>query len=109
MMRMYVLDGNPADVQNVMQENRIRVERGMITLTPLSDAGLVSKKEYDAKCEECDALAAHVSELEKEFEDLKTGMASDKKDAPSADSKEAHVSDKKEAAVADPKKTRKGK
>ena len=97
----YILAGNPADVQNVLQENRIRVERGMITLTPLTDE--VIKEEYDA-------LNAHAKELEKELEDPKSSeKPADEKDAPALDSKEAPVSDEKAPKVADSKKTKKGK
>ena len=101
----YILAGNPADVQNVLQENRIRVERGMITLTPLTDT--VTKEDYEA-------LAAHAKDLEEELESLKAAdtkdaPVADEKAAPAADTKEAPVPDEKEEAVADSKKTKKGK
>lgn len=34
-MQKYILDGDPKEVAKVIQENRIRVERGVITITPV--------------------------------------------------------------------------
>lgn len=32
----YIIDGDPKEVAKVIQENRIRVDRGVIKFTPLS-------------------------------------------------------------------------
>ena len=43
----YILRGNDKDVTNVLKEQRIRINRGMIQLIPISECGLV--KEEDAR------------------------------------------------------------
>lgn len=35
---IYILSGNPNDVRKVIQENRIRIRRGVIKFTPLEGA-----------------------------------------------------------------------
>ncbi len=37
----YILRGNDKDVTNVLKEQRIRINRGMIQLIPISECGLV--------------------------------------------------------------------
>ena len=62
-MTQYILEGEPKEVAKVIQENRIRVERGVITFTPVqpgrmpdskttaTDSGTDSKEvnSYDSK------------------------------------------------------------
>lgn len=49
----YILSGEPAEVEKVIKENRIRVERGVITFTPSPESdSLADSKEvndYDSK------------------------------------------------------------
>ena len=109
---MYILDGKPADVKNVVQEQRIRIQRGLVTLTPVEDAGLVSREEFDEKC-------AEIEDLRKEVEFYKNQvptMRADSKAEPAADEKAAHADYTKESPVpdekkeeVDSKKTKKGK
>lgn len=34
-MKAYILKGDPAEVEKVIRENRIRISRGVITITPV--------------------------------------------------------------------------
>ena len=44
----YILDGNTSDVAKVIQENKIRVARGVISFTPIAD----SEKETESDTED---------------------------------------------------------
>ena len=41
----YILRGNDKDVTNVLKEQRIRINRGMIQLIPISECGLVTEED----------------------------------------------------------------
>ena len=41
----YILIGNDKDVTNVLKEQRIRINRGMIQLIPISECGLVTEED----------------------------------------------------------------
>ena len=62
----YILEGNEKDVFNVMKEQRIRVNRGVISITPITECGLITeedaKKDMDEKLSE---LMASIAENEK--------------------------------------------
>lgn len=57
----YILSGNEKDVANVIQEQRIRVGRGVISITPISECGLI--REEDARKTLDDQLAARAAKI----------------------------------------------
>ena len=132
----YILIGNDKDVTNVLKEQRIRINRGMIQLIPISECGLVTEEDarktlecmLAEKNEEIGRLTASIAEKDKtivelteERETMKARIAeqvpSDEKNLPVADSKdlqeedakEVTVTDDKAVSVEDEKKTGKGK
>ena len=132
----YILRGNDKDVTNVLKEQRIRINRGMIQLIPISECGLVTEEDarktlecmLAEKNEEIGRLTAEkdktIVELTEERETMKARIAelevqvpSDEKNLPVADSKdlqeedakEVTVTDDKAVSVEDEKKTGKGK
>lgn len=61
----YILKGDPKEVAKVLQENRIRVERGVIEFTPVqpdsaldADSSATLREVLDAKTKECTEMAA---------------------------------------------------
>lgn len=135
----YILRGNDKDVSNVLKEQRIRINRGMIQLIPISECGLVTEEdarktlecmltEKDAKIgeltesimekdkaiveltDERDTMKARIAELEALVpSDNKNLPAADSKELPAGDAKEVTVVDDKTVSVEDEKKTGKGK
>lgn len=135
----YILRGNDKDVTNVLKEQRIRINRGMIQLIPISECGLVTEEdarktlecmltEKDAKIgeltesimekdkaiveltDERDTMKARIAELEALVpSDNKNLPAADSKELPAGDAKEVTVVDDKTVSVEDEKKTGKSK
>lgn len=135
----YILRGNDKDVANVLKEQRIRIGRGVVSFTPISECGLVTEEDarktlecmLTEKNEEIGRLTASIAEKDKtivelteERETMKARIAelevqvpSDEKNLPVADSKdlqeedakEVTVTDDKAVSVEDEKKTGKGK
>lgn len=120
----YILKGNPQDVEKVIRENRIRVQRGVISFTPLdcdvhtdnSDviANLQERCEdlqlsLDKECEEHSAACKRANDLESTITRLKeAGVDIDlilDEQPEATDSKEdvAEVTDTKEEPQADSK------
>ena len=59
----YILDGNEKDVTNVIKEQRIRIGRGLISFTPISECGLITEEDArKAMDEKLAELAASVEE-----------------------------------------------
>lgn len=117
----YILRGNEKDVANVIKEQRIRVGRGVISITPISECGLVREEDArktledrlaakDAKISElttslaekdriistltmeCDGMKARIAELETPAIDDNTNLpAYDLKELPAGDSKELDI------------------
>lgn len=82
-MTEYILSGDPGEVEKVIRENRIRIERGLITVTPRP-----------------------VTEAEPAEADTKGVADTDTKEVEAVDAKEAEAGDTKEVAVdSDRKKT----
>lgn len=73
----YILSGEPKEVAKVLQENRIRVDRGVITFTPCQPDTVTDSKAVPA----ADAKEAAVA-------DSKTANDDDAKDVPADDAKE---------------------
>ena len=133
----YILRGNDKDVANVLKEQRIRIGRGVVSFTPISECGLVTEEdarktlecmlaEKDAKIgeltesitdkaiveltDERDTMKARIAELEALVpSDNKNLPAADSKELPAGDIKEVTVVDDKTVSVEDEKKTGKGK
>ena len=121
----YILRGNDKDVTNVLKEQRIRINRGMIQLIPISECGLVTEEDArkTVECmlaekdktiveltEERETMKARIAELEVQVpSDEKNLPVADSKDLQEEDSKEGTVTDAKAVSVEDEKKTGKGK
>lgn len=105
----YILRGNEKDVANVLKEQRIRIGRGVVSFTPLSECGLVTEEDalrtleekLADKNNEISELTASVTEKDKVITELtnecnamKTRIAelesciADTKELPANDSKE---------------------
>ena len=112
-MPMYLLNGEEKALKSVIKEQRIRIGRGLITITPVSEAGLVSeedvKKTFESQQKVIDELSAKNESLVKENEELKAKIAElevdDNKDVEDADSKEVEQTDTKEVSAEDEKAT----
>lgn len=135
----YILRGNDKDVSNVLKEQRIRIGRGVVSFTPISECGLITEEdarktlecmltEKDAKIgeltesimekdkaiveltDERDTMKARIAELEVQVpSDEKNLPVADSKDLQEEDAKEVTVTDDKAVSVEDEKKTGKGK
>lgn len=57
----YILEGNDKELERVIRENRIRVNRGLISITPISECGLIT--EEDARKALEDQLATKDTEI----------------------------------------------
>ncbi len=79
----YILSGEPKEVAKVLQESRIRVDRGVITFTPCQPGTVTDSKAVPA----ADAKEAAVA-------DSKTANDDDAKDVPADDAKETAPADK---------------
>ena len=88
----YILEGNPKEVAKVIQENRIRVERGQISFVLVPDEE-VNPEAADTK----DAID----------EDTKDVDAVDTKDAIDEDTKDVEAADTKDAPTKTAKRTKK--
>lgn len=112
-MPMYLLNGEDKALKSVIKEQRIRIGRGLITITPVSEAGLVPeedvKKTFESQQNIIDNLSAKNESLVKENEELKAKLAElethvdDNKDVEDADSKEVEQTDTKEVSAEDEK------
>lgn len=112
-MPMYLLNGEEKALKSVIKEQRIRIGRGLITITPVSEAGLVPeedvKKTFESQQKIIDNLSAKNESLVKENEELKAKLAElethvdDNKDVEDADSKEVEQTDTKEVSAEDEK------
>lgn len=110
---MYLLNGEEKALKSVIKEQRIRIGRGLITITPVSEAGLVPeedvKKTFESHQKIIDNLSAKNESLVKENEELKAKLAElethvdDNKDVEDADSKEVEQTDTKEVSAEDEK------
>ena len=129
----YILDGNEKDVANVIREQRIRTGRGLISFTPISECGLITKEdarkamdekltELTASVEENESLKSQISGFELNMKEKDALIASltaerdglqsriseleavaDKKELPTGDSKELPAEDSKTLETSDDK------
>ena len=116
---VYILSGNPVEVERVLREQRVRVARGVIKLTPI-DTTLSSLKAAVNDLEKAkntepapvddDKVVPPVDDKEKtpEVDDKeKTPEVDDKTVEVDGDSKEVKADDSKEVQAVDDKKTAK--
>lgn len=138
-MEKYIVTGQDKELTRVLREQRIRVSRGVITITPISECGLITEEdaqktlecmlaEKDAKIgelaesitekdksiveltDERDTMKARIAELEAKISsDNKNLPAADSKELPAGDTKEVIVEEDKAVSVGDNKKPGKGK
>lgn len=119
---MYLLNGEEKALKSVIKEQRIRIGRGLISITPVSEAGLVSeedaRKTFESQQKVIDDLSAENESCKKEIDELKAKLAeldshvnyskdiedADSKNVEQADSKEVPAEDEKAADVQDEKK-----
>lgn len=129
----YILDGNEKDVTNVIKEQRIRIGRGLIAFTPISECGLITKEdarkamdeklaEFAVSVEENENLKSQISGFELNMKEKDALIASltterdglqariseleavaDNKELPTGDSKELPAEDSKELETSDDK------
>lgn len=112
-MLMYLLNGDEKALESVIKEQRIRIGRGLITITPVSEAGLVTEedveKALESKQKVIDELSAKNESLQKENDEMKARLAEldshvdDAKDVPEEDNKNVEQADTKEIAAEDDK------
>lgn len=122
----YILEGNEKDVSNVIKEQRIRMNRGMISIIPISECGLVTEEdarkamneklaELSASVEENQSLKSQIAGFELNINEKDALIASltaerDKLQAGASeceviakDNKELPVSDSKDLTTEDSK------
>lgn len=118
---MYLLNGEKKALESVIKEQRIRIGRGLISITPVSEAGLVSEedveKALESKQKVIDELSVENESQKKEINELKAKLAEldshvddakdvqeDNKNVEQTDTKEVSAEDDKAAVVQDEKK-----
>lgn len=114
---MYLINGDKKALESVIKEQRIRIGRGLITITPVSEAGLVTEEDVEKALEskqkvidelslqkENDEMKARLAELDSHVDDAKDVPEEDNKNVEQADTKEIAAEDDKEADVQDEKK-----
>lgn len=76
---MYLLNGEKKALESVIKEQRIRIGRGLISITPVSEAGLVSEedveKALESKQKVIDELSVENESQKKEIDELKAKLA----------------------------------
>lgn len=113
----YILDGNEKDVTNVIKEQRIRIGRGLISFTPISECGLITEEdarkamdeklaELAASVEENQSLKLQIADFELNIKEKDARIASltTERDKLQAGATECEVmKDNKELSVSDSK------
>ena len=79
-MRKVILEGDERTVERIINENRVRVGRGLVKFSPAEDAAT------DEKADEPDAQVDDTKKME--AEDTKEVAAKDSKEVPAEDGKE---------------------
>lgn len=113
-MLMYLINGDKKALESVIKEQRIRIGRGLISITPVSEAGLVTEedveKALESKQKVIDGLSVENESYKKEIDELKARLAEldshvdDTKDVPEEDNKKVEQTDTKEVPAEDDKK-----
>ena len=95
----YILEGDPKELEKVIRENRLRINRGAIKISPVDKVEEVKETLKDHDEEKDDPLKDHETMDDKTPEvddvkevdldaDIKTPKTNDTKDVPAADAKE---------------------
>lgn len=126
----YILSGNPKEVEKVIRENRIRIQRGVISITPLDcevhtdNSDVIATlqehnaelnemfvnecKEHSAACDRANELQIKLTRLQEAGVDIDLILdtpteVADVKIEPEPDTKELPAEDSKELAAPDTK------
>lgn len=121
----YILTGNDKDVANVLQEQRIRIGRGVISFIPVSECRLITEEDarktlentLAEKNEEIGKLIASIAEkdniineltserdaMKTRIEELESSLVLDDKNLPKEDAKDLPIEDTKELSEDDSK------
>lgn len=102
----YILEGNPVVLENVIREQRIRIARGQVKVSPASDCSEEREEELKSVTEERDELKSEVERLKSKIAEMEE--ASDTKEL-QEDTKDVSVDDSKDVSLeeSDEKKPRK--
>jgi len=110
---MLLLKGDKKVLECIIKEQRIRIGRGLISITPASEAGFVPEEEvketFERQQEVIDELSAKNESLQKENDEMKARIAelesllNDTKDVEITDSKNNEPDDTKEVPSEDEK------
>ena len=106
---VYILSGNPVEVERVLREQRVRVARGVIKLTPI-DTTLSSLKAAVndlEKAKNTESAPVDDDKVVPPVDDKEVQAVDDKTVEVDGDSKEVKVDDDKEVQAVDDKKTAK--
>lgn len=98
-MKKYILTGKPSEVEKVIRENRIRIGRGDIIITPLQDEEVPENpdkpegKEIDLDIDDKILEVEDLKEIDLDIDD-KTIETDDSKDVPAPDTKDTKTAKK---------------
>lgn len=72
-MNEYIFKGDPKHLENVIREQRIRIQRGVVSITTPSESGYITQEESEQKVQEKEnELNAVISEKDGEIGRLNT-------------------------------------
>lgn len=99
----YILSGNGEDIAKIIKENRIRVNRGLVSFTPMTETVKSDNSEVIANLtNENEALKAENLRLQEELKNL-VNQTTDNKDVEVEDLKEVDLDDNKDVIPDDTK------
>jgi peptidoglycan hydrolase CwlO-like protein len=74
-MNEYIFKGDPKHLENVIREQRIRIQRGVVSITTPSESGYITQEESEQKVQaKEDELNAVISEKDSEIGRLNTSI-----------------------------------
>lgn len=100
----YILSGKDKEVAKVIQENRVRVNRGLVSFTPMTETVHTDNSEVIANLiEENQTLKAENQRLQDELNKTTEQPTTDDKNVDLEDLQEVDLDDNKEVIVNDTK------
>ena len=97
----YILSGSDKEVAKIIKENRVRVNRGLVSFTPMTETVKSDNSEVIANLTaENETLKAEIIKLQ---EELKANQSGDTKDVAPADDKFVDLDDLHEVDLDDTK------